>query len=105
MMRWPDGKGGRRSVWAQKSNPLFDNVVRGFRPIRLSSRRSVPLKRSPDDNHALIVGGHILDGDGAYYAIGHRLLRRQKTGLLARLGTRRALAATKTWSRRAYSSA
>ena len=78
MMRWPSGRGGRKSVWAQRSNPLFDTVVSGFRPIRLSSRHSVPLKRSPDDERALIVGGHPRDGEGSYYCIGHRLLKKQR---------------------------
>ena len=45
-------------IWAQRSNPVTDAEVVGFRPIRLSGRRSVPLKRSPDPEHALIVGGH-----------------------------------------------
>ena len=52
MLRWPSGRGGRKSIWAQKSNPLYDTNVSGFRPIRLSSRRSVPrtdmLRRRPN---------------------------------------------------------
>ena len=77
MLRWPSGSGGKRSIWAQTSNPVTDEDVRGFRPIRLTSRRSVPLKRSPDIERALIVGGHPKDGEGAYYTIGHRLRRRE----------------------------
>ena len=77
MLRWPSGSGSRSSVWAQKSNPLTDTEVVGFRPIRLATRRSVPLRKSPDEERALIVGGHPKDGEGAYYAIGHRLLRAQ----------------------------
>jgi hypothetical protein len=77
MMRWRSGSGGRKSIWAQKSNPLTDDFVRGFRPIRLGWRRSVPLRRSPDLDKALIVGGHPMDGEGAFYAIGHRLLKRE----------------------------
>ena len=72
MMRWRSGRGGRSSVWAQRSNPLHDDEVTGFRPIRLGTRRSVPLRRSPDPDKAIIVGGHPTDGEGAYYAIGHR---------------------------------
>ena len=44
MLRWPSGSGGRRSIWAQRSNPLTDSNVVGFRPIRLGSRRSGPLR-------------------------------------------------------------
>ena len=57
-------------------SPLTSDEVEGFRPIRIRSRRSVPLKRSPDANKALVVGGHPTDGEGAYFAIGHRLLKK-----------------------------
>ena len=79
MLRWPSGAGGRTAVWAQRSNPLVEDTVTGFRPIRVCSRASVPLKKSPEPSKALIVGGHPADGEGAYYAIGHRLLKRHTT--------------------------
>ena len=43
--------------------------------LKTHRRKGVPLKKSPDLLKALIVGGSPSDGEGAYYAIGHRLLK------------------------------
>ena len=80
-LRWPLAR-RKDAIWAQTSNPLTSTTVTGYRPIKIRTRlpfglsaRSFPLYKSPDSSKALMVGGHPSGGEGAFFAIGHRLKR------------------------------
>ena len=102
-LEWP-GSARPAAEWAQTSNPLSDAVASGVRIIRAKSGRCVPLVKSPEPDKALIVGGKPADGEGNYYAIGHRLLALKRgtsgssaggtSGTRSRLGTLSGLTAS-----------